>query len=444
MKKYLKTGKYFNNSVSAIILSGILFFAFNYYLSRVFGLNPDLIIWSDTEGYYQYLPSLFIKNDLIHMGYAIPLDNGMMFNKYTCGVAILEMPFFLVTHLFVKIFGDTASGYTSVYGMSIWFAACTYAYLGLVLLFRFLRNWFNKLPSLLAVLAIYFASNLFYYTAISPGYSHVYSFFVLAWFLISLDKFLKKPAFINTLFCGISIGLALLIRPTNGFYLLLFCLYKVNSFSSLKARWKWIFNKWKYFLLMLLIVFIVFLPQIFYWHAVTGKYFTYSYGYSAEGSESFIYWKSPKMGYVLFGVESGWLIYSPLFFFFLGGLLWTLAKKSHHSIAILILFLLITYANASWWCFTFSCGFGHRAFIEYYPLFTIPIAFIFQKVFASRKKALIRVLGVSLVVFSMLNLRMSYFYLQDQCWEWPNWKWQNYKKAVEKTFFLIPKSENLR
>jgi hypothetical protein len=441
MIEYLKTGKY--RSCFQIILLGILFFAFNYYHFTDSKLKPNLFIWSDAEGYYQYLPYFFLKNDITHMGYAIKLDNGMMLNSFTYGTALLELPFFEITRLYCKVLGIIDDGYSNVSCMSIWIAASTYVFIGLLLLFSILRKWFDKWPSFIAVLTVYLATNLFYYTVFSPGYSHAYSFFILTLFIYTLDKFLKRPNIANTISCAIPIGIGVLIRPTNVFYILLFLLYDVNSFHAFKERIIWIFKEIKYFILIVLIAFLIFLPQMLYWHAVTGKYFLFSYNYYGGGiSQSFIYWNKPKLGYVLFGVESGLLIYSPVFFLAFGGLIWMLIKKSYNAIAIAVLFLFILYSNASWWCYTFSCSFGQRAFIEYYPLLIILIAFLLQKIF--KIKIALYIITFLLIVFTFTNIRMSQFYYEECCWVRPDWTWSSYKKTLHKTFYLIPQSINLK
>src|SRR6187551_316127 len=60
--------------------------------------NPRSVIWSDAEGYYQYLPALFIIKDVHQLppGSIWPQFNehGEYIDKYTCGIAIFECPFF--------------------------------------------------------------------------------------------------------------------------------------------------------------------------------------------------------------------------------------------------------------------------------------------------------------------------------------------------------------
>ena len=137
-------------------------------------------------------------------------------------------------------------------------------------------------------------------------------------------------------------------------------------------------------------------------------------------------------------------VYSPVFFLFIIGLVWTLIKKIHHSFAILVLFILILYANASWWCYTFSCSFGQRALIEYYPVFIIPIAFLIQKALSAKRKVALIILAFFLTVFTFLNLRMSEFYYVEQCWVRPDWTWVNYNKVLNKAFYIIPQERDIK
>lgn len=75
------------------------------------------MIWSDAEGYYLYLPALFINGgfeDLaVRSEVQFPLfeDTNKRFTKYTYGVALMELPFFLLAHLIGSIMGE-ADGYS--------------------------------------------------------------------------------------------------------------------------------------------------------------------------------------------------------------------------------------------------------------------------------------------------------------------------------------------
>jgi hypothetical protein len=444
-KKYIMSIIGNNKKKWIMLLVTVLFFAVHLWLFNFCGIKLDSFIWSDATGYYQYLPEIILNGNVTQLPYAVPNGNGMTVDKYTCGVALLEAPWFFITLLYCKIFGLSQNGYSGEYGFSIWLSAVTYAYLGLVFLYSFLRKWFTSIVSLISVLAVYLCTNLYYYTVFESGMSHVYSFFLLSLFLFSLNKFIYHPKLSSAFLTGFSFGLAVMIRPTNVFYGLLFLLFDVGSFAAFKARLKWILQNAKYFFIILIAVLIAFLPQMLYWHAVTGKYFVYSYEYSAGGKlETFEFWNAPKIGYVLFGVESGLFNYAYVLYFFLAGLLWMMKTRNKEWIYLLLLFLLITYSNASWWAYTFSCSFGHRAFIEYYPLFIIPVAFMLQKAFIAKRKILLSVMMFFLLVFGFTAVRMALLYHNEACWTRPGWTWVNYNRLLNKVFYIIPQSKNVK
>jgi len=61
-----------------------------------------VVLWSDSEGYYKYLPGLFILQDFHKMdaGSVWPNlnDKGEYVIKYTCAVAYFELPFFGIAY----------------------------------------------------------------------------------------------------------------------------------------------------------------------------------------------------------------------------------------------------------------------------------------------------------------------------------------------------------
>jgi hypothetical protein len=427
---------------NSFLFGGIFFMLLNLLFAEyVYKINYSIIIWSDAEGYYQYLPYLFIKNDLAHQLYAVILDNGMTLNVYTCGVAILQTPFFLAAHLFSKIFGLVGNGYTSVYGYSILVSAVFYAYIGLMFIYKTLKVYFTRNISLLSVTVLYTCTNLFYYTLCEPGMSHIYSFAALAFFVWRIHLFFDKVTLKNTLLFAFPIGIAILIRPTNIFYILLIPLFRVNSLSLFRDRVKFLFSKYQYMLLAIVAVVLCFLPQMLYWNLVTGHYIYYSYG-----GGTFPNLGSPKMLSVLFSVESGWLIYSPVFLIFLISLFFRETFRKYHGFAISLIFLSIWYMDASWYIYSFACSFGYRAIIEFYPLFIIPMTYFISKIIEIPQKHLYKsILVFLLLVFSFTSIRMSLLYYREKCWVAnEGFSWVNYNKVLNKVFFLLPKDSSVK
>lgn len=86
------------------------------------------VLWSDAEGYYLYLPALFIYGGFekvpVRTEVQFPKYPGTdkHFTKYTYGVALMQAPFFAAAHAIAKA-GGKADGYSSFYVYGVLCAA---------------------------------------------------------------------------------------------------------------------------------------------------------------------------------------------------------------------------------------------------------------------------------------------------------------------------------
>ncbi len=416
-----------------ILLVGILFISLNSYLSytRLPQEKIHTLIESDGFGYYIYLPAFFIHNDVLHQGYAMQLDNGYMLNKYTCGVALLETPFFLIADCLNDALGaDQHNGRGWVYMLLMAISTATYMCLALTILFFFIKKKFDGKVALISVLVIYLATNAFYYTVIEPGLSHIYSLFCFSVCLYFTDRYYKTTNIANIIGFGVFWALATLIRPTNGLLILFFLFYEVYSFNELKLRLKEHLYNYRHFIVVALVSLIIASPQFLYWYKITGKPIIFSYGYNHE---SFSNWKSPKIIEVLVGHKSGWLLHTPVMIFSLIGMVMAYRAKKLSAPVMISLFLLTLLVCASWWAYTFGCAFGYRSFIEYYALLILPLGFFVDYVFKKRKVWVISFLAL-LLLFVYMNLQMTYLYAAAPCWDGPDWHWENYLWVLKEIF----------
>src|SRR6185503_8001840 len=118
----------------------IFLYLSNVTFDRVKG-SPRAIISSDAEGYYTYLPSLFILKDFHHVspGNMWPYynDKGEFVIKFTCGVAYFELPFFGIGYLISRHNGfDLYDFFNPNYCNAIAFGGIFISFLGLLLLFK--------------------------------------------------------------------------------------------------------------------------------------------------------------------------------------------------------------------------------------------------------------------------------------------------------------------
>jgi hypothetical protein len=420
-----------------IVLLGLIFIGSNAYMavSRFPSDQIRNVVQSDGYGYYNYLPALFIHHDILHQGYAMPLENGYTLNKYTCGVAILEMPFFLVAGQLSPLLNyDKNYASNDVYMFAMAASVATYLYIALCILFFFIKNKFDAKAAWYSVMVLYFATNVYYYTVMEAGMSHVYSLFCFVLILYFTDQYYKSSRIKFLVGFGFFYALAVLIRPTNIIMILFFLFYEVYSMKDLKVRILQHIKNFHAFIILIVIGLIVASPQMLYWYAVTGKPVVFSYGYNHE---SFSNWKSPKIIQVLIGHKSGWLTYTPIMALSLIGLYMGVKEKKISAPVIITAFAITILICASWWTYNFACSFGYRSFVEYYAILILPVAFVSFRALNGKNKPLI--LGFLLVTFlcCLMNIRMSELYLAGpDCWSGPGWEWSNYLDVIKKSLFI--------
>ena len=193
-------------SKRVIVILLFLFYGFSVFLtlnrhSKSGIQNYHSEIWADKAGYYIYLPAYFIYD---FDGEKLPpkigektgdgffVEEGKIKTKYTSGVALLQAPFFLVTHFVSTKLGYESNGFSSIYHKMINVSAVTYSFFALILLYLFLIRYVSKKLAFISVACIYLGTNLFYYSIFETGMSHIYSFFLFTCFLY-LSPFILNP-----------------------------------------------------------------------------------------------------------------------------------------------------------------------------------------------------------------------------------------------------------
>jgi hypothetical protein len=358
------------------------------------------VIWSDAYCYYEYLPNFFIRKEPMDFKSGMAIRPGVTLNKVTYGVAILEAPFFLANYQLQSWRGDVGKGFENSYGYSIIVATSTYAFLGLWMVFSLFRRWFNLYTAIISVIAIYYGTNMFHYGYAEPGVSHVYSFFCASGLLFFTDRFYRQPRF-GLPFIAITIFMALIviIRPVNMIMVLIFALYDCYSWTDIRARFRFLFSKIWIVPAFFLVGFIVFLPQMYYWHMIMGSWIVSPYTIK---NEHFIYLAEPKIFEALFSQKGGWFTYSQIMLLSIGALPFMIYKRKFHGWAILLMFLPMLYLFSSWWAINFMCAHGYRSFIDYYAFFIIPFAWLFFTVMTKTPRW-------SQISFSVVTLALIYF-----------------------------------
>ena len=421
-----------------ILVAGVsIFLTFN--LHRGHFING--VIWSDQEGYYLYYPAVFLNDNGFRK---MPIGNcctvfedGRVYSKYTYGVSLMETPFVTVSHWIAKIKYDPDSsdeahhemyktdGFSHIYAYGILFAVIFYMLIGFWYLKEVLKRFFPLGVALFTAFLTYFATNLLYYTVREAGMSHAYSFFLFAVFLYYLPGFLKEGGWKNSLILGAAYGLSVVIRPTNIIIGLLFLGYDVYSWADLKVRLKLLFSK-KYLgrLSVMAGIAVAFaLPQMIYWQYMNGKPVAYSYT-----GESFKFWNKPKIFHVWFSYQNGLFAYTPIALIAVVGGVFSVLRKKLSGPVIMVLFLIASYIFASWWAWWFGGAFGHRCYVEFYALLSLPLGFVIHSIARLKSKPLRWILALAFLGLVYANIKMTILYAPP--WDGPDWTFARYLNEV--------------
>lgn len=431
MTTLLKYTRYFSNYfLGEILVVFITIFCINNYVG-----NSKEYIHADGQGYYEYLPSIFIYKDFIRKNYETNdtrydrinkydfyyLHNNKKINKYPIGTSVLQLPFFLYGHFVTQYSDEEVNGYSIHYQKSIFFAAIFYLFLFLIF-FRKLLILFkiNIVIILFVQTLICIGTNTIYFVNSDASYSHIYSLFSLTAFLYYTKHFSEtlnhKSYYASILF----LSLTILIRQIN-VLAILFIPFITND--KLFYAINYLKSNFRILIAGALVVAIVVSIQLIAWYLQAGNWLIYSYK-----NESFNF-KEPQLLNILFSFKKGLFIYTPVVLLALTAVLhYVLRKEYYILVAWLIPFFIIVYVLSSWWAWHYGCSFGQRAFIDFYGFIFIPFAVLLNRVKLHLKILLL----APAVICIPINLVQAYQY-KNYILHWDCMDYEKYKKVFLQT-----------
>ncbi|MEI6898469.1 MAG: hypothetical protein WCL00_01220 [Bacteroidota bacterium] len=400
-------------------------------------------IWADRAGYYIYLPAFFMYHfdakkapekieEKTGYGFTIDSEKNTINTKYTYGVSVLLSPFFLIARLVSPLLHQPGeAGFGPVFHKMVNVAAVFYFVLGLWFLEKFLAFYFKPRIRYLVLFFLAAGTNLLYYATDDTLMSHIYSFFLFSVFLYSMKKvIMDRNHFRSFLLFSVSFALIILIRPTNVVMFLLFLCWDINSFNEIRTRIVHLFRP-RYLITLLLVTFMVFLPQMIYWKYSRGGFLVYSYG-----TESFSNWSHPRIAEVWFSTLNGLFLYNPLFIMMIAGMILMMVRKQVNGWITFGLFLTISYLFASWYNWYFGCSFGQRSYVEYYALFAIPFGFLIKDATAIKNLFLKALPFILILFFSYYNIKLIHKF--DKCFFGSSWDWSEFSRQLDRAGIFIP------
>ncbi|MCA6364328.1 MAG: hypothetical protein IM638_14920 [Bacteroidetes bacterium] len=383
---------------------------------------------SDVAEYYLYLPVFF---------YGTPEEITANFkaNKRTLGMAIMYTPAFLVGDFIARQTGEKLNGYSPPYQKALRWGSIIIVAAGLWFTRKSLRMFFSEPVVMLTLFAIFFGSNLFYYTYGTGEMPHSYEFFLYAVFVYLSLRLILHHQNRNLLWLGIIGGMIVLIRPTDFVILLFPFLFKISTWTDFTSRIKLLTSRRLLLLGSILLFAIPLILQMMIWKKYIDSYVYYSYG------KEHFFFNDPQIANFLFSYRKGWLLYTPIMLFALTGILLAWKRLVEFRYFLIIFMVLNIYILSSWWDWGFGGSFGCRALIETYAVLAFSMAVFINWCFTLFSKKLVLKLAFRSVVLVLLYLLIELNLLQTKQYKYLIIHWGGMNEKAYKHVFLRERLE---
>lgn len=367
----------------------LLLFVFLIYLLGYFthAIYLKKTVYGDGIYYYSWLRSAVIDkdndftNEYAYFHTAQPLTTHRNpGNKYAIGPALLWLPGFLWLHRLIN--GD---GYTFPYQFFVGMTSVSFAFIGMLLLYRLLNERFSRTISIVSILSLAFATNLFFYGSLDSVNSHALSFFTAVLFLIFLVQ-VKR----NWILIGAILGLVGLMRTQDivlGFLILPYI--KSKELPTFLCG-----------------LFLGFLPQFLAWHSLYGTFWISPYLIGTEGFRFQPYYIFD----VLFAPTNGLFLWTPITLIGCIGLFIRTNRQRllyHLFFAVFLMEVLIT---ASWSSWMQGASYSGRMFVSSLPFLTFGVANFYRRL-SHYQFGVMQFLLIFVIPLSTINVFLILFFL---------------------------------
>lgn len=368
---------------------------------------------ADDAGYYAYLRSAFFDHDLDFFNekgyYYFESINptGYSHNHWDVGSAILWIPSFLIGHAIALVYSFlgyrvSVDGYSFPYYVLTGIGSSLCVFLGLILSFSLLKNYFSEKASLIATIVLFLSTPLPYYTFIRQRMSHSGEFLLIVFFIYCwvLYRSEYKNVF-GSLLLGISAGMLCIIRRNTGIFLLIpfldFIIQAGRDFYERKLDTLKLIGKDT--MLMFIACVIVVFPQLVTWNTIVGKFFplltvgSYSPQFSAPSYQEF--------KYLFLGKDWGIFITQPVWIFGIFGLVFFMKREKRVGVLFALWLLISLFICAS---FLNEASFGHRYVLSCNIILSFGVAALIDSVRVKRKILVASCISLILIVWQYLLL----------------------------------------
>lgn len=342
---------------------------------------------------------------------------GRHINFTPVGTAVLWAPFFGAAHLAVlaaRALGAAvpADGFSRPYEAAVCYASAFYGLFGLVLLHDALARFggYSARASAFTVGALWLGTPVLYYMTIAPGFAHAASLYAVALLVWLSLRASRTDAPAAWALAGAAGGLAGLVREQDVLFLavpavlLLLRAWKTRDAGGLVSRAALLGGA----------SVLVFLPQLFVYRAITGRF-----GPSPLVARKMTY-TSPHFLEVLFDPGHGLFVWTPLLLLATAGLVAAAARRRPAALGLLAALVLQVWINGSIESWTQAGAFGSRRFVAATPAFAWGLATLVESALPRLRGAGV---AAALALFAWWNLSLMVQFglrlMDRQRLEWP-------------------------
>lgn len=330
---------------------------------------PALLIFNDPS-YETTLKSEheYLQQE-IYPSYLRQSKEGKRFNICFVGVALLQLPFFLLATLVSWLFGTSITGYSDVYSTFFYLGSLTYSILGIIYFRKSLFLLFpnQKYLDVLVIMTVV-ATPLLYYT-IGSSMSHNLSIFLFSLFTYLILKIKSSYSTKRFVFLAVIFALIILVRPTNAIIVLMIP-FLLGSKNELIEFFKNLLSQKMAWLIAGSCFISILGIQLFIWKWQTDSWLLWSYG--GQGFN----WFNPQVFRSLIGFRTGVLLHTPIVVLGIFGA-FILIKKNKFQAFFWFLYIGINvYVISSWWTWDYASSFGARAYTEHLIFILIPCVYV--------------------------------------------------------------------
>jgi hypothetical protein len=356
---------------------------------------PKLLIYKDLE--LKWAKEIDVKyggvigGDVLYQAGKEP--NGNYVCTYFLGVALMELPFFLLAHNCAKLLGFNADGFSEPYQYALVFGVLFYAFLGLFVLRKVLLHYFDDATTALTLVLITLASNLIQYISVDSLLSHSFIFPLYAIVLFASLKWHEKPQLNYAVLIGFICGLATLCRPTEVIIFLIPLLWNTNTKENARTKWQLVRDNKNHLFVAIIAGLLILSLQFIYYKYVTGSFL------HVAGSR----WVFLNPFFrILFGFEKGWFIYTPVTILFVLGLF--KINKFPFNKSVIWFSILNIWIIISWYDWQYGGSYSTRALSPSYPVFALPLAALIDFIRQSKYRFLFYGLSIYLIAVNLFQI----------------------------------------